>query len=108
VFPITLIKSNRKHPESLVLDNDLGIKSHELLKYRRSDDYTKKDYISGTQSTREVLANRHKMFVEKLDKMRSLGLYGPIWEDNIEICLEKQEKEVFVKERQNFGLRNRS
>jgi len=40
--------------------------------------------------------------------MRSLGLYGPIWENNIEICLEKQEKVVFVKERQNFELRNRS
>jgi hypothetical protein len=38
-----------------------------------AEDYRKNDYINGTQSTREVLANPHKMFVEKLDKMRSLG-----------------------------------
>jgi hypothetical protein len=34
----------------------------------------KNDSIGGTQSTGEVLANSHKMFVEKSDKIRSLGL----------------------------------
>jgi len=97
VFLITIFKSNIKLSVSLALDNDLGINKHKLLKYRRDDDYNKNDYISGTQGTREVLANRHKMFVEKSDKMRSLGLYWPIRKDNIKICLEKQEKVVFVK-----------
>lgn len=67
MFPITIIKSNRELPESSVLDNDLGTKSHELLKHSRYENYTKNDYTGGTQSTREVLANPHKMFVEKLE-----------------------------------------
>ena len=104
MFPITIIKSNRKLSESLLLDNDLGIKSHELLKYNRYNDYTKNDNVSGTQSIGEVLANRHKMFIEKFDKMRSLGLYGPIWKDNIKICLEKQENVVFAKRSTKFRI----
>lgn len=35
------------------------------------------------------------MFVEKSDKMSSLGLYGPTWNDNIKICLEKKKRWFF-------------
>lgn len=105
MFPITIIKNKRKPSKSLVLDNDLSINSHELLKYRRYEDYNKSDYISGTLSTGEVIANPYKMFAEKSDKMRSLGLYGPTWKDNIQICLEKQEKVIFVKRTTKFWTR---
>ena len=58
MFKITIIKTNRELSESLVLDNDLGINSHELLKYRRYGDYNKTDYISGTQRNLCVISKQ--------------------------------------------------